>query len=943
MLPPRPHSGRSEAKTEKAAPAVKAAGRGAAAVVAPVSASATAGNLAVGRLLGATAGAQFTLGRPDDTAEHEADRLAERALGGSPASAGPPAERVATSPSRARSFTSGGEPLDRATRTHFEGRFQRDFGDVRVHGGRQAEAASRLFGARAFTVGSDIFLGGGRHASVGGPEGRVLAHELAHVALQDREGAGRGPAVIRRSPESDLIGAHTTVGFLNEETLGRALLARANLGEHAFVRRVLDELGSTDQDDVAYEMVRVADDAALDGFAGSESGRRMLDQLYDHLTSGSVAEEETTEADRILRAKTRRVDVAEFEVAPEHAKIFPFRLPGLTVLNDAPIMAERRGAGRIWIKMPVRVLGTDMFREETRTLPTDVFIGGVELPENEIVGVKMYDLGGEVHYRPALYLIQLSNQTTTTVLEKMAEAAGLGLTLGLGTAAAGAAEATWLARALIWADRAALALGTITSLIREHRGWIIAEFGDSGRQFLRYVDIVNSAVAIYGLGRAAIGLGQTINSLRTAYRNWRTAAAAAEELTTSQRATVAEIGSHTDDFLAEADRLRAPRGTTEPPPTGRPAAGTDLPEGTPRAGVTDVEPVPVEGAPGSRRPTRALSAAEEAALSPAARTARTTLHHAVCGACFPAGTAVLTAAGRKNIEDIQAGDLVLSASEDEPARRDFRAVVQTFQNVTDTLLEVQVAGRKVQTTPGHVWWAAGRGWVLASELAAGDEVLDSHGSPAPIDSIRSIAGFAVTYNFEVAGFHTYFVADGPEGPGFWVHNNSVGFRVLRPDQLFQLILPSVVITDRGAVRAAIGNALVATGSYSTELGGLYQFIRRGRGAGHLGITADAVDHLEVVMGRLGEFGGGVVAAVDVQRIGGSRIIDLRDEAVIQRLLADPRFARIEASLRTLSGEGVVAVRGKVPARAVQSLVSIPPGITDAERQALLLELAAACR
>jgi hypothetical protein len=116
-------------------------------------------------------------------------------------------------------------------------------------------------------------------------------------------------------------------------------------------------------------------------------------------------------------------------------KRFPFRLPGLTVLNDAPIMAERRARGRVWVRMPVRVLGTQRFRPETSTLPTQVFISGIELPETEIIGVRMYDLGGELHVRPALYLVQLSNETDTRALEAMGEAAGIGLTLGTGALA----------------------------------------------------------------------------------------------------------------------------------------------------------------------------------------------------------------------------------------------------------------------------------------------------------------------------------------------------------------------------------------------------------------------------------------------------------------------------------------------------------------------------
>lgn len=112
--------------------------------------------------------------------------------------------------------------------------------------------------------------------------------------------------------------------------------------------------------------------------------------------------------------------------------MFPYRLPGLTVLNDAPISAQRGDRDAVHVKLPVRVLGTDAFREETDPLPPEVFTSGIDLPENEIVGVRLYDLGGAVVYRPALFLVQLSNETDTTILTKIAEAAGIGLSLGAG-------------------------------------------------------------------------------------------------------------------------------------------------------------------------------------------------------------------------------------------------------------------------------------------------------------------------------------------------------------------------------------------------------------------------------------------------------------------------------------------------------------------------------
>jgi hypothetical protein len=380
---------------------------------------------------------------------------------------------------------------------------------------------------------------------------------------------------VQRSPEADLIGANTSWGDLAEDRLGQALLARAVAGEHGFVQSTLNALGSTDRDDVAYEFTRAASERQLVALSGSEGGRRLLDRLFDELTSGSVAAEEQGQADRIMRVKSALVDQTRAAEQMIGGKVFPFRLPGLTVFSDAPISAERRPGGRIWVKQPVRVLGTSEFRGETGTLPVDVFAGGALLPEDEVVGVKLYDLGGQVVYRPALFLVQISNQDDTAVLMKIAEVAGIGLTLGTGALAGLGIEATMTARVLLWADRVAFVLGTITTVINEHRGDIIALFGDSGRQFLRYVDIVHSATAMYGFARVAIGMVQVVNGLRSAYSNWRDAVRAAEsELTDGERQVVQQVNQQTDEVLQNADSIAAAKSTTGPErqlPPGEPA------------------------------------------------------------------------------------------------------------------------------------------------------------------------------------------------------------------------------------------------------------------------------------------------------------------------------------------------------------------------------------
>ncbi|GCD20890.1 hypothetical protein CTKZ_24520 [Cellulomonas algicola] len=396
--------------------------------------------------------------------------------------------------------------------------------------------------------------------------------------------------LVQRSPAADLIATRTSLGALDETALGADLATRARGGDATFVQSVLDELWSTDRDDVALAICTALDDAALGVLVASEDGRRLVDRMFDELTSGSVGDDEQQQADRLLRTKGATRSPESFEQALATAKVFPFRLPGITVMSDAIIQAERRPEGRIWVKQPVRVQYDEMFAEETRTLPLDVFISGIELPEDEIVGVRLYDLGGTLVHRPALILLQLSNEADTRTLTKIAEVAGIGLTLGTGSLAGLGIEASMTARVLLWADRAALALGTIASVVAEHRGEIVERHGDTGRTFLRYVDMVQSATAIYGFARTALTMASLVSGLRGSADGLRGAVSSADD-------PAAAVLRETDDVLARADEIMGARG-------GGPRPGGTEPETptTPTTSPTTPSPTPDTPGPAPETP-----------------------------------------------------------------------------------------------------------------------------------------------------------------------------------------------------------------------------------------------------------------------------------------------------------------------------------------------------
>jgi hypothetical protein len=84
-----------------------------------------------------------------------------------------------------------GAPLGSDVRAKMESKLGADLSSVRVHTGGDSAKAASDFGARAFTVGSDVHFNAGQFAP-GSKEGdKLLAHELTHVVQGQRSGVQR--------------------------------------------------------------------------------------------------------------------------------------------------------------------------------------------------------------------------------------------------------------------------------------------------------------------------------------------------------------------------------------------------------------------------------------------------------------------------------------------------------------------------------------------------------------------------------------------------------------------------------------------------------------------------------------------------------------------------------------------------------------------------------
>ena len=130
----------------------------------------------------------------------------------------------------------GSAPLKPSMRQTMEAGFGQPFGDVHVHADGEADALNRSLSARAFTLGSDIFLG--RETTRTRPPGgdALMAHELTHVVQQRGTGHG-GPMTV---DPVDASGEREASAIAGEVAAGNATSTRVQptTPNHAVLQRV---------------------------------------------------------------------------------------------------------------------------------------------------------------------------------------------------------------------------------------------------------------------------------------------------------------------------------------------------------------------------------------------------------------------------------------------------------------------------------------------------------------------------------------------------------------------------------------------------------------------------------------------------------------------------------------------------------------------------------
>ena len=135
--------------------------------------------------------------------------------------------------------------------------------------------------------------------------------------------------------------------------------------------------------------------------------------------------------------------------------------------------------------------------------------------------------------------------------------------------------------------------------------------------------------------------------------------------------------------------------------------------------------------------------------------------------CFVAGTMILTASGLVAIENIKAGDKVIS-TDPETFETAEKTVLETYIREVTTLVHLTVNGEEIVTTVDHPFYVKNQGFIKAGELIVGDELLDVNGNVLLVENfdVELTDKPVKVYNFQVEDFHTYHVGEN----GVWVHN-----------------------------------------------------------------------------------------------------------------------------------------------------------------------------
>ncbi len=138
--------------------------------------------------------------------------------------------------------------------------------------------------------------------------------------------------------------------------------------------------------------------------------------------------------------------------------------------------------------------------------------------------------------------------------------------------------------------------------------------------------------------------------------------------------------------------------------------------------------------------------------------------------CFVAGTQVLTKDGYKNIENVKLAELVW-AKNVETGKSDWKPVSKIYIEHNRDIYNLKLKKNdgqiiNIQTTDDHPFYTKDHVWKTTIELQVGDYIETKEIGNVKVVEVIDEKREDITYNFEIADFHTYYVTEF----GVLVHN-----------------------------------------------------------------------------------------------------------------------------------------------------------------------------
>jgi hypothetical protein len=166
------------------------------------------------------------------------------------------------------------------------------------------------------------------------------------------------------------------------------------------------------------------------------------------------------------------------------------------------------------------------------------------------------------------------------------------------------------------------------------------------------------------------------------------------------------------------------------------------------------------------------------------------------GKCFATGTPVLTPDGLREIQDLCAGDLVITGRGPNGAQLT-ATIVSVHHSQAPQTLRLVVEGDSIVTTAGHPFLQSGSGWTRAGDLKPGDLVETADGT-ARLGSSEVQPGGTV-WNLRLTGGSRFLVGT----QGFVVHDLSA-IEVASEDKAERLAQPDLGHDHRSGSDAEAG-------------------------------------------------------------------------------------------------------------------------------------------